>query len=87
MLKIYISLAPEGFDDATLYAYTLLRLSVAVRVRAVFLIRAVHLVLRSPAGLAAEVSVCAMLLQAVSRGDNLTLAETLRDWSKGMRRR
>ncbi|MER5347085.1 hypothetical protein ABT030_43755 [Streptomyces mirabilis] len=73
--------APEGFDSATLYAYSLLQPDVAARVRAVFP------VLGSPAGLAAEASVCAQLFQTVSRGDNLTLADPLRDWSEELRRR
>lgn len=74
-------LAPAGFDGATLYAYSLLRPDVAARVRTVFP------VLGSPAGLAAEATVCAMLLQTVSRGDNLALADPLRDWSEELRRR
>jgi hypothetical protein len=41
----------------------------------------------SPVGLAAEATVCAQLLQTVARGDNLTLAEPLRDWSEELRRR
>jgi hypothetical protein len=59
--------APQGFDAVTLYAYTLLQPNVAARVRAVFP------VLGSPAGLAAEATVCAQLLQTVARGDNLVL--------------
>ncbi|MFJ9026742.1 hypothetical protein ACIRPU_43435 [Streptomyces sp. NPDC102259] len=73
--------APEGFDAATLYAYSLLQEDVAARVRDAFP------VLGSPAGLAAEATVCAQLLQTVSRGDNLTLADPLRDWSEELRRR
>ncbi|MFJ8509668.1 hypothetical protein [Streptomyces avermitilis] len=73
--------APQGFDGATLYAYTLLQPNVAARVRAVFPI------LGSPAGLAAEATVCAQLLQTVSRGDNLTLEGPLRAWSEELRRR
>ncbi|WP_257217505.1 hypothetical protein [Streptomyces sp. HG99] len=73
--------APEGFDCATLYAYTLLRSDTAARVRAAFP------VLGSPAGLAAEATVCAQLLQTVDRGDNLILADRLRDWSDELRRR
>ncbi|WP_329528511.1 hypothetical protein [Streptomyces sp. NBC_01462] len=73
--------APEGFDSATLYAYSLLQPDTAARVRAVFS------VLGSPAGLAAEATVCAQLLQTVSRGDNLTLAAPLRAWSEELRRR
>ncbi len=73
--------APEGFDAATLYAYSLLQEDVAARVRAAFP------VLGSPAGLAAEATVCAQLLQTVSRGDNLTLEDQLRDWSEELRRR
>ncbi|MFL4910755.1 hypothetical protein ACJ6WF_48625 [Streptomyces sp. MMS24-I2-30] len=74
-------LAPAGFGGATLYAYSLLRPNVAARVRTVFP------VLGSPAGLAAEATVCAMLLQTVSRGDNLALAAPLRAWSEELRRR
>ncbi|MET7988961.1 hypothetical protein [Streptomyces sp. NPDC005281] len=73
--------APEGFDAATLYAYTLLQPNIAARVRAVFP------VLGSPDGLAAEATVCALLLQTVSRGDNLVLEDRLRDWSEDLRRR
>ncbi|TBO58153.1 hypothetical protein EYS09_18935 [Streptomyces kasugaensis] len=73
--------APEGFDYATLYAYTLLQPDTAARVRAAFP------VLGSPAGLAAEATVCAQLLQTVDRGDNLILADRLRDWSDELRRR
>ncbi|MFJ9893444.1 hypothetical protein ACIQPR_08930 [Streptomyces sp. NPDC091280] len=73
--------APEGFDAATLYAYSLLQPDTAARVRAAFP------VLGSPAGLAAEATVCSQLLQTVSRGDNPTLAAPLRDWSVELRRR
>ncbi len=58
--------APRGSDCAALYASTLLQPNVAARVLAVFPI------LGSPAGLAAEATVCAQLLQTVARGDNLT---------------
>ncbi|MFE7616443.1 hypothetical protein [Streptomyces sp. NPDC057496] len=44
-------------------------------------------VLGSPAALAAEATVCAQLLQTVSRGDNLALGIRLRDWSEDLRRR
>jgi hypothetical protein len=73
--------APEGFDAATLYAYTLLQPDLAARVRDAFP------VLGSPAGLAAEATVCAQLLQTVACGDNLTLEDQLRDWSEELRRR
>ncbi|MFD9465488.1 hypothetical protein [Streptomyces sp. NPDC060027] len=73
--------APQGFDAATLYAYTLLKPDTAARVRDAFPI------LGSPAGFAAEATVCAQLLQTVARGDNLTLADPLRDWSEELRRR
>ncbi|WP_279628466.1 hypothetical protein [Streptomyces swartbergensis] len=43
--------------------------------------------LGSPAGLAAEATVCAQLLQTISRGNNLALAAPLRDWSEELRRR
>ncbi|KUO04943.1 hypothetical protein [Streptomyces sp. DSM 15324] len=72
---------PQGFDCATLYAYTLLQPNVAARVHAAFPI------LGSPAGLAAEATVCAQLLRTVSRGDNLVLEDRLRDWSEDLRRR
>ncbi|MFF4490461.1 hypothetical protein ACFY0F_28890 [Streptomyces sp. NPDC001544] len=73
--------APEGFDAAKLYAYTLLQPDTAACVRAVFPI------LGSPAGLAAEATMCAQLLQTVARGDNLDLEDRLRDWSEELRRR
>ncbi|MDN3284846.1 hypothetical protein QWL27_03500 [Streptomyces thermocarboxydus] len=57
--------APEGFDAATLYAYSLLQPDTAARVRTAFPVPG------SPAGLAAEATVCAQLLQTVARGDNL----------------
>ncbi|MDX2993362.1 hypothetical protein [Streptomyces scabiei] len=73
--------APQGFDAATLYAYTLLQPTMAARVRAAFP------VLGSPAGLAAEATVCAQLLQTVARGDNLVLEEQLRTWAGELRHR
>ncbi|MEU9313974.1 hypothetical protein [Streptomyces sp. NPDC048256] len=73
--------APQGFDAATLYPHTLLKPDIAARVRGAFP------VLGSPAGLAAEATVCAQLLQAVVRGDNLALADPLRGWSEELRRR
>ncbi|MBW8797455.1 MAG: hypothetical protein JF597_28870 [Streptomyces sp.] len=72
-------MAPEGFDAAALYAYTLLQPDTATRVRMAFP------VLGSRAGLAAEATVCAQLLQTVSRGDNLTLERRLRNWSEELR--
>jgi hypothetical protein len=50
-------------------------------------VRAAFPVLGSPAGLPAEATVCAQLLQTVSRGDNLTLEGPLRAWSEELRRR
>jgi hypothetical protein len=73
--------APEGFDAATLYAYSLHHEDVTDRVRDAFP------VLGSPAGLAAEATVCAQLLQTVARGDNLTIEDQLRHWSEELRRR
>ncbi|MCX4461452.1 hypothetical protein OOK58_01925 [Streptomyces sp. NBC_01728] len=73
--------APEGFDAATLYAYSLIQPNTAARVRDVFP------VLGSPAGLAAEATVCAQLLQTVARGDNLVLEDQLRNWAEELRRR
>ncbi|MBB3080900.1 hypothetical protein FHS41_007454 [Streptomyces violarus] len=59
--------APVGIDAAMLYAYTLLQPDTAACVRDVFP------ALGSQAGLAAEATVCAQLLQTVARGDNLPL--------------
>ncbi|MGJ5899229.1 hypothetical protein ACSCBZ_45930 [Streptomyces niveiscabiei] len=73
--------APEGFDAATLYAYSLLQPDTAARVRTVFP------VLGSRAGLAAEATVCAQMLQTVNRGDNLVLEDQLRNWAKEIRQR
>ncbi|WP_328687886.1 hypothetical protein OHA74_54260 [Streptomyces phaeochromogenes] len=73
--------APEGFDGATLYAYSLLQTDAAAHVRDAFP------VLGSQAGLAAEATVCAQLLQTVARGDNLTLEVQLRDWAEELRHR
>ncbi|WP_228044868.1 hypothetical protein [Streptomyces ferrugineus] len=72
---------PQGFDAATLYAYSPLQPNMAVRLRDAFPVWG------SPAGLAAEAAVCAMLLQTVARGDNLTLEDPLRNWSEELRRR
>jgi len=73
--------ATQGSDAATRYAYSLRQANVAARVRVAFPI------LGSPAGLAAEATVCAMFLQTVARGDNLALTDRLRDWSKQFRHR
>ncbi|CAL9674140.1 hypothetical protein SUDANB176_07638 (plasmid) [Streptomyces sp. enrichment culture] len=43
--------------------------------------------LGSPAGLAAEATVCAQLLQTEARGGNLVLKNRLRDWSEELCRR
>ncbi|MGW7134315.1 hypothetical protein ACWGIA_39080 [Streptomyces bobili] len=72
---------PEGFDAATLYAYTLLQENVTAPVRTAFPI------LGSPAGLAAEATGCAQLLHTGSRGDNVPLEDRLRAWSEELRRR
>ncbi|MDV7220417.1 hypothetical protein [Streptomyces prunicolor] len=73
--------APEGFDSATLYAYTLLQPDTAARVRDAFP------ALGSPTGLAAEATVCTQLLQTVARGDNLVLEDQLRNWAEELRHR
>ncbi|MEV6536965.1 hypothetical protein AB0M86_46720 [Streptomyces sp. NPDC051639] len=73
--------APQGFDAATLYAYSLLQPGVAHRVRATFPI------LGSPEGFAAEAIVCAMLLQTTERGDNQALTDRLRAWAGELRNR
>jgi len=71
--------APESFDCAMLYAYSLLRPGIAARLRETFP------VLGSPAALAAEATVCAMLLQTVDRGDNLALKGPLQQWAADLR--
>ncbi|MBJ6613857.1 hypothetical protein [Streptomyces sp. I4(2020)] len=73
--------APEGFDAAMLYAYTLLQPDIAACIRTVFPI------LGSQAGLAAEATMCAQLLQTAARGDNLVLEDRLRDWAEELCRR
>ncbi|MFG3013772.1 hypothetical protein ACGFZB_25685 [Streptomyces cinerochromogenes] len=73
--------APAGFDAAMLYAYTLRCLATAARVRETFP------ALGRSETLAAEATVCAMLLQTVDRGDNLVLEYPLRMWAQEIRRR
>jgi hypothetical protein len=73
--------APKGVDAATLYSYSLLQEDVAARVRDAFP------VLGSSVGLAAEATVCALLLQTVARGGKLTLEDQLRTWAEELRRR
>ncbi|MGW1533853.1 hypothetical protein [Streptomyces aureus] len=73
--------APEGFDAAILYAYTLLQPDTAARVRAHFP------VLGTSAGLAAEATACAQLLQTVARGDNTILEAPLQNWARTLRGR
>ncbi|WP_251143329.1 hypothetical protein [Streptomyces sp. McG8] len=72
---------PGGFDAATLHAYSLLQPDTAARVPTAFP------ALGSPAGLAAEATVCAQLLQTVARGDNLVLEGPLQNWAEELRRR
>ncbi|MFC9686222.1 hypothetical protein [Streptomyces sp. NPDC056948] len=68
------------FDAAMLYACALLQPGIAARVRDAFP------VLGRPAGLAAEATVCAQLLQTVDPGDDLTLEAPLRGWAAELRR-
>ncbi|MCF3131677.1 hypothetical protein [Streptomyces olivochromogenes] len=72
--------APEGFDAAALYVYTLLQPDTAARVRDTFP------VLGSPASVAAEAVACAMMLQTVARGDSLVLEDQLRTWTEELHR-
>jgi Phosphotransferase enzyme family len=67
--------APAGYDEATLYAYSLLQPDTAAQVRRAF----PHL--GTEETYAAETVVCAELLQTVSRGSNTDLAEPLRAWA------
>ncbi|MFD8915034.1 hypothetical protein [Streptomyces sp. NPDC059575] len=73
--------APAGFDAAMLYAYSLTHPATAARVHAAFPI------LGSRDALAAEATVCAMLLQTVDRGDNPDLAAPLHAWATELRDR
>ncbi|MFB7533848.1 hypothetical protein ACFC0C_37670 [Streptomyces sp. NPDC056178] len=72
---------PWGYDQATLYAYSLLRPGVADRVRDAFPF------LGTTQTHAAEAVVCAELLQTVSRGTNLELAGPLHKWAEQLRDR
>jgi hypothetical protein len=67
-------LAPPGYDAATLHSHSLLVPAVAARVHA----ELAH-VLDTPAGRFAELVVITELLDSTTRGDNLDLAEALRD--------
>lgn len=66
-------LAPTGYDAALLHSYSLLVPRVAVRVRGEF-----AEVLNTPVGRYAELVAITELLHTVARGDNLPLAEPLR---------
>jgi hypothetical protein len=72
---------PWGYDQATLYAYSLLRPDAAARVRDAFPL------LGTPQTYAAEAVVCAELLQTVTRGTNLDLAGPLQKWADQLRNR
>jgi hypothetical protein len=66
---------PWGYDQVTLYAYSLLQPDVADRVRDAFPL------LGTTQTYAAEAVVCAELLQTVTRGTNLDLAGPLQKWA------
>ncbi len=72
-------LAPYGYDQATLYAYSLLEPATADRVRAIFP------QLGTPATWAGEAVIVAELLQTISRGHNQDLAEPLHAWAGHLR--
>ncbi|WP_240796181.1 hypothetical protein [Streptomyces sp. RFCAC02] len=65
--------APTGYDAATLHSYSLLVPSVTRRIRSEFAD-----VLNTPAGRFAELAVITELLEGTTHGDNLPLAEPLR---------
>ncbi|WP_431776313.1 hypothetical protein [Streptomyces cucumeris] len=71
--------APWGYDQATLWAYSLTQPDLAARVRTAFP------ELGTPETYAAETVVCAELLQTVSRGANTILAEPLQEWAARLR--
>ncbi|MEU3356084.1 hypothetical protein [Streptomyces sp. NPDC037389] len=66
--------APYGYDQATLYAYSLHQPDLATRVRTAFP------ELGTPTAWAGEATIAAELLQTVARGDNAELAEHLHAW-------
>ncbi|KAB7833523.1 hypothetical protein [Streptomyces mobaraensis] len=70
---------PYGYDQATLYAYSLLQPGTADRVRECFP------ELGTPTAWAGEAVVVAELLQTVSRGHNRDLAGPLRSWAERLR--
>jgi hypothetical protein len=72
---------PWAYDQATLYAYSLLQPDTARRLREAFPF------LGTPEAYAAEAVVCAELLQTVSRGSNLDLAGPLQEWADQLRDR
>jgi hypothetical protein len=67
-------LAPTGYDAAVLHNYSLLVPSVATRIRS----ELAH-ILGTPAGRFAELAVITQLLHSTTHGDNLELAEPLRN--------
>lgn len=67
-------LAPTGYDVAMLHSYSLLVPALAARIRAEF----AH-VLDTAAGRHAELVVITELLHSTTRGDNLHLADVLRN--------
>lgn len=72
---------PWAYDQATLYAYSLLQSDTADRLREAFPF------LGTTEAYAAEAVVCAELLQTVSRGSNLDLAGPLQEWADQLRDR
>ncbi|MGH3872684.1 MAG: hypothetical protein ACRDSR_14440 [Pseudonocardiaceae bacterium] len=67
-------LAPSGYDAAVLHSYSLLLPRLAARVRSEF-----ALLLGTPTGRFAELVAITQLLHSTTRGNNLDLAEPLRD--------
>lgn len=67
-------LAPTGYDAATLHSHSLLVPALATRIRT-----ELASVLDTPAGRFAELVVITELLHSTARGDNLELAEPLRN--------
>ncbi|MCD9142936.1 hypothetical protein [Streptomyces albireticuli] len=73
--------APHGYDQATLYAYSLLQPATAARVRAAFP------ELDAPHTWTGQAVIAAELLQTLTRGDNHDLAGPLRAWACRLRAR
>ncbi|MFV8131924.1 hypothetical protein [Streptomyces syringium] len=71
--------APYGYDQATLYAYSLRQPATAAHVRTAFRC------LDNPHTWTGQAVIAAELLQTLTRGDNHDLAESLHQWADQLR--